>query len=60
MECQFCHKDIGERDRFTLLEGCPYHDDCYDYLRGGEEIGRGERPERSDSSSSSSNTKRGT
>jgi hypothetical protein len=44
MVCALCHKDIGERERFTLLEGVPYHDQCFDRSLSAQEPADKGRP----------------
>jgi hypothetical protein len=45
MVCAFCKKDVGERDTFTILEGVPYHNECFDrHLRAQEQAAEGKPP----------------
>jgi hypothetical protein len=43
MACAVCRKSIGEQETFALLEGVPYHYECFDrYLRSLEQGRAGE------------------
>jgi len=45
MACAVCRKSIGEYETFALLEGVPYHYECFDrYLRSQEQGRAGEPP----------------
>src|SRR5262245_29884886 len=45
MACAVCRKSIGEHETFALLEGVPYHYECFDRCLRSQELGcAGEPP----------------
>jgi hypothetical protein len=44
MACAVCRKSLAEHETFTLLEGVPYHNECFDRYLSAQEQGRAGEP----------------